>query len=110
MACPVGKWVKPVDNLWLDDLPEETMSRLEHETATKAEKDASDRKAVQVAQGRKIARLDARVGEVEDRVDRGFAEMHRGFAEMREGFSRAAVGHARIVALLATHLEECGSD
>ena len=88
------------------------VTRLEHEMAevrflaTKAEKEVSDCTAVlhghtgvlnairedQVDQGRKLAKLDARLGKVESQVRVGFAEMHDGFArvdaEMHGGFAR----------------------
>jgi hypothetical protein len=90
------------------------VARLEHEMAevrflaTKVEKDASDCKTVlightgvlnairedQVDQGRKIAKLDARLGALEDKVD--------------AGFSTLAVGQAQITALLTAQVEDCG--
>jgi len=90
------------------------VTRPEHEMAevrflaTKAEKDASDCKAVlightgvlnairedQVDQGRKLANLDVRLAKVE--------------GEMRTGFSTLAAGQAQITALLTTHIEGCG--
>ncbi len=132
------------------------VTRLEHEMAevrflaTKAEKEASDCTAVlhghtgvlnairedQVDQGRKLAKLDARLGKVESQVRVGFAEMHDGFArvdaemhggfarvdqqfaEVNEGFarvdaearrnySRLAQGQERITELLTRHIRQC---
>ena len=132
------------------------VTRLEHEMAevrflaTKAEKEVSDCTAVlhghtgvlnairedQVDQGRKLAKLDARLGKVESQVRVGFAEMHDGFArvdaemhggfarvdqqfaEVNEGFARVdaearrnysmlAQGQERITELLTRHIRQC---
>ena len=106
------------------------VTRLEHEMAevrflaTKAEKDASDCKAVlhghtgvlnairddQVDQGRMIAQLESRLGNVENEVHSGFAEMRSemrsGFAEMRRVHTVLAHGQASITDLLTRHINE----
>jgi hypothetical protein len=95
------------------------VTRLEHEMAevrflaTKAEKDASDCKAVlhghtgvlnairedQVEQGKRLAKL-------ESEVHSGFAEMRSGFAEMRRVHTVLAHGQASITDLLTRHINE----
>jgi hypothetical protein len=101
------------------------VTRLEHEMAevrflaTKAEKDASDCKVVlhghtgvlnairedQVEQGKKLAKLDNRLGKVENEMRSGFADVR---SEMRSGFAVLAQGQAHITDLLTRHLGEAG--
>jgi len=116
------------------------VTRLEHEMAevrflaTKAEKDASDCKAVlightgvlnairedQVDQGRKLAKIDTRLGNLETEVRSGFARVDERFAETREGFARVdaearanfttlAQGQERLTELMTRHISQCES-
>jgi hypothetical protein len=112
------------------------VTRLEHEMAevrflaTKAEKDASDCKAVlhghagvlnairedQVEQGKRLAKLESEVrsgfADVRSGMRSGFAdvytEMHSGFAEMRRVHTVLAHGQAHITDLLTRQLGEPG--